>query len=190
MPQGDVWHTTRTGAVCSQHSRLCVDVLHWRNDMFGNVVCCTTRTTATMVYPPPHPHTQALAVLPIFTMPFYSASLVFMLIYLWSRYYPTADVKIWGLVNVKVQVKGWLQGVSPTFSSTLLASHRRCMSHLHSWWSKWPCLQGICLAGCLKIWQASLQGTCTTAWECGCAVLWVSVTRHPAGTQVLFSQRD
>lgn len=35
-----------------------------------------------------------------------------MLIYLWSRYYPTANVKIWGLVDVKVCMMNILHSTS------------------------------------------------------------------------------
>lgn len=51
-------------------------------------------------------HPQGLSLLPMFSLPFYGTSMVFMLIYLWSRYYPTANVKIWGLVDVKVLLFG------------------------------------------------------------------------------------
>lgn len=43
-----------------------------------------------------------MSILPMISLPFYGTSMVFMIIYLWSRYYPTANVKIWGLVDVKV----------------------------------------------------------------------------------------
>lgn len=45
---------------------------------------------------------QALAAIPILWTPFLGVSLVFMLLYMWSREYPNAQVNIYGLVALKV----------------------------------------------------------------------------------------
>lgn len=58
----------------------------------------------------------------MFSFPFYGTSMVFMLIYLWSRYYPTANVKIWGVVDVKVDC--YVYCVRLVVKTPML--HRRC----------------------------------------------------------------
>jgi Derlin-2/3 len=41
------------------------------------------------------------SAVPFFYMPFMASSLVFMLIYVWSRNYPTGNVSIWGMLNIQ-----------------------------------------------------------------------------------------
>lgn len=45
---------------------------------------------------------QVLSAIPIFWSPFLGISLVFMLVYVWSREFPNANVNIYGLVALKV----------------------------------------------------------------------------------------
>lgn len=45
---------------------------------------------------------QVLSIIPIFSSPFLGISLVFMLLYLWSREFPTAKINLYGLVTLKV----------------------------------------------------------------------------------------
>ena len=43
-------------------------------------------------------------MIPFFKFPFLASPLIFMLIYVWSRNFPTASVSIMGLVSVKVRI--------------------------------------------------------------------------------------
>jgi len=43
-------------------------------------------------------------LIPFFKFPFLASPLIFMLIYVWSRNFPTASVSIMGLVSVEVRV--------------------------------------------------------------------------------------
>ncbi len=43
-------------------------------------------------------------MIPFFKFPFLASPLIFMLIYVWSRNFPTASVSIMGLVSVEVRV--------------------------------------------------------------------------------------
>ena len=51
--------------------------------------------------PPPPPHRSLLG------LPFLSSSLVFMLLYLWSRENPNANTSIMGLVTLKAFYLPW-----------------------------------------------------------------------------------
>ncbi|XP_038712369.1 derlin-1-like [Tripterygium wilfordii] len=44
----------------------------------------------------------ALSAIPLLWNPFLGVSLVFMLLYIWSREFPTAQVSLYGLVTLKV----------------------------------------------------------------------------------------
>ena len=45
---------------------------------------------------------QLLSIIPFFYTPFLAVSLVFMLLYVWSREFPNANINIYGLVTLKV----------------------------------------------------------------------------------------
>lgn len=49
----------------------------------------------------------ALAAIPIFRVPFLGISLVFMLVYVWSREFPNAQISIYGLVTLKAFYLPW-----------------------------------------------------------------------------------
>ncbi|KAI4377641.1 hypothetical protein MLD38_015237 [Melastoma candidum] len=49
----------------------------------------------------------ALAAIPLFWTPFLGVSLVFMLLYVWSREFPNAQVNIYGLVTLKAFYLPW-----------------------------------------------------------------------------------
>lgn len=53
---------------------------------------------------------QALSAIPMLWTPFLGVSLVFMLLYVWSREFPTAQISIYGLVTLKVHS---LKPISP-----------------------------------------------------------------------------
>ena len=71
--------------------------------------CCASTALLGSLFslPPPHPPPTfllqaAAAALPFFSIYFLSSPLVFMLLYLWSREQPTANVSIMGFVTVPV----------------------------------------------------------------------------------------
>ncbi|GMP59607.1 hypothetical protein CsSME_00022828 [Camellia sinensis var. sinensis] len=49
----------------------------------------------------------ALSVIPWFRSPFLGVSLVFMLLYVWSREFPNANINIYGLVSLKAFYLPW-----------------------------------------------------------------------------------
>lgn len=48
---------------------------------------------------------QAASLIPLFKFPFLASPLIFMLIYVWSRNFPTASVSIMGLISVEVHIQ-------------------------------------------------------------------------------------
>ncbi|KAL5572524.1 hypothetical protein UlMin_022121 [Ulmus minor] len=48
-----------------------------------------------------------LSIIPIFETPFLGISLVFMLVYVWSREFPNANINIYGLVQLKAFYLPW-----------------------------------------------------------------------------------
>ena len=48
---------------------------------------------------------QAASLIPLFKFPFLASPLIFMLIYVWSRNFPTASVSIMGLISVEYTFK-------------------------------------------------------------------------------------
>ncbi|XP_057765218.1 derlin-1 isoform X2 [Salvia miltiorrhiza] len=48
-----------------------------------------------------------LSIIPIFSSPFLGISLVFMLLYLWSREFPNANINLYGLVTLKAFYLPW-----------------------------------------------------------------------------------
>jgi Derlin-2/3 len=61
-----------------------------------------------------------LSAIPIFTSPFLGVSLVFMLLYIWSREFPTANISIYGLVTLKAFYLPWaMLGMDVIFGSPI-----------------------------------------------------------------------
>ena len=81
--------------VHAKHMHVCVHLLRFHGIAWPSVSL-----------PPPHlpifPLQAAAAALPFFSIYFLSSPLVFMLLYLWSREQPTANVSIMGFVTVPV----------------------------------------------------------------------------------------
>lgn len=62
----------------------------------------------------------ALSIIPPFSSPFLGVSLVFMLLYVWSREYPDAQINIYGLVTLKAFYLPWaMLGLDVIFGSPL-----------------------------------------------------------------------
>ncbi|KAL5853458.1 hypothetical protein ACOSQ3_008576 [Xanthoceras sorbifolium] len=63
----------------------------------------------------------ALAAIPMLWTPFLGVSLVFMLIYVWSREYPSAQINIYGLVNIQAFYLPWaMLAMDVLFGASLL----------------------------------------------------------------------
>ncbi|KAJ4708130.1 Derlin [Melia azedarach] len=63
----------------------------------------------------------ALSAIPMLWTPFLGVSLVFMLLYLWSREYPNAQISIYGLVTLKAFYLPWaMLALDVVFGSPLL----------------------------------------------------------------------
>ncbi|XP_060213909.1 derlin-1 isoform X2 [Lycium barbarum] len=63
----------------------------------------------------------ALSAIPFFWSPFLGISLVFMLLYVWSREFPTANINIYGLVTLKAFYLPWaMLGLDVIFGSPIL----------------------------------------------------------------------
>lgn len=83
-----------------------------------------------------------LAAIPIFWTPFLGISLVFMLVYVWSREFPNAQINIYGLMTLKVCWRCiqsqifvvWFHFLCNRFGFRILVSNIE--AHLHpSWFS-------------------------------------------------------
>ncbi|KAL3825209.1 hypothetical protein ACJIZ3_021238 [Penstemon smallii] len=62
-----------------------------------------------------------LSVIPFFWSPFLGISLVFMLLYIWSREYPNANINIYGLVALKAFYLPWaMLGLDVIFGSPIV----------------------------------------------------------------------
>lgn len=62
-----------------------------------------------------------LAAIPIFWTPFLGISLVFMLLYVWSREFPNAQINIYGLVTLKAFYLPWaMLALDVIFGSPLM----------------------------------------------------------------------
>ncbi|KDO79933.1 hypothetical protein CISIN_1g035602mg, partial [Citrus sinensis] len=63
----------------------------------------------------------ALSAIPMLWTPFLGVSLVFMLLYVWSREFPTAQISIYGLVTLKAFYLPWaMLALDVIFGSPLL----------------------------------------------------------------------
>lgn len=63
----------------------------------------------------------ALSAIPFFRSPFLGVSLVFMLLYVWSREFPTANINIYGLVTLKAFYLPWaMLGLDVIFGSPIM----------------------------------------------------------------------
>ncbi|KAJ6822999.1 derlin-1 [Iris pallida] len=63
----------------------------------------------------------ALSIVPIFWNPFLGVSLVFMLLFVWSREYPNAQINIYGLVTLKAFYLPWaMLALDVVFGSPLV----------------------------------------------------------------------
>ncbi|URE09355.1 hypothetical protein MUK42_07799 [Musa troglodytarum] len=64
-----------------------------------------------------------LSAIPFFWSPFLGSSMVFMLLYLWSREFPTAQINIYGLVTLKAFYLPWAMLLLDTiFGSSIVPS--------------------------------------------------------------------
>ncbi|CAL9094073.1 unnamed protein product [Musa acuminata var. zebrina] len=64
-----------------------------------------------------------LSAIPFFWSPFLGASMVFMLLYLWSREFPTTQINIYGLVTLKAFYLPWAMLMLDTiFGSPIMPS--------------------------------------------------------------------
>ncbi|KAE9448717.1 hypothetical protein C3L33_19376, partial [Rhododendron williamsianum] len=64
---------------------------------------------------------EALSAIPGLWSPFLGVSLVFMLLYVWSREFPNANISIYGLVTLKAFYLPWaMLGMDVIFGSPLL----------------------------------------------------------------------
>ncbi|KAE8698395.1 Derlin-1 [Hibiscus syriacus] len=62
-----------------------------------------------------------LSAIPIFRTPFLGVSLVFMLLYVWSREFPNAQINIYGLVTLKAFYLPWaMLALDVIFGSPLI----------------------------------------------------------------------
>nr|KJB27179.1 hypothetical protein B456_004G282600 [Gossypium raimondii] len=62
-----------------------------------------------------------LSAIPIFRTPFLGVSLVFMLLYVWSREFPNAQINIYGLVTLKAFYLPWaMLALDVIFGSELI----------------------------------------------------------------------
>ncbi|WCJ42591.1 DERLIN-1 [Euphorbia peplus] len=62
-----------------------------------------------------------LSAIPIFWTPFLGISLVFMLLYVWSREFPNAQINIYGLVTLKAFYLPWaMLGLDVIFGSPIM----------------------------------------------------------------------
>ncbi|XP_009798903.1 derlin-1 [Nicotiana tabacum] len=63
----------------------------------------------------------ALSLIPFFRSPFLGISLVFMLLYVWSREFPNANINIYGLVTLKAFYLPWaMLGLDVIFGSLIM----------------------------------------------------------------------
>lgn len=63
----------------------------------------------------------ALSLIPLYESYFMGVSLVFMLLYLWSREFPTANINIYGLVTLKAFYLPWaMLGLDVIFGSPIM----------------------------------------------------------------------
>ncbi|KAL2928972.1 Derlin-1 [Bienertia sinuspersici] len=63
----------------------------------------------------------ALSAIPFFSFPFLGISLVFMLLYVWSREFPSANINIYGLVTLKAFYLPWaMLALDVIFGSPIL----------------------------------------------------------------------
>ncbi|OIT03637.1 derlin-1, partial [Nicotiana attenuata] len=63
----------------------------------------------------------ALSLIPFFRSPFLGISLVFMLLYIWSREFPNANINIYGLVTLKAFYLPWaMLGLDVIFGSPIM----------------------------------------------------------------------
>ncbi|KAI9191453.1 hypothetical protein LWI28_008634 [Acer negundo] len=78
-------------------------------------------STIALIYEPVFSHFQALAAIPMLWTPFLGVSLVFMLIYVWSREYPNAQINIYGLVTIQAFYLPWaMLAMDVLFGASLL----------------------------------------------------------------------
>ncbi|KAG9130102.1 hypothetical protein Leryth_012851 [Lithospermum erythrorhizon] len=62
-----------------------------------------------------------LSLIPFFWSPFLGVSLVFMLLYVWSREFPSANINIYGLVTLKAFYLPWaMLGLDVIFGSPIM----------------------------------------------------------------------
>ncbi|XP_009605271.2 derlin-1 isoform X1 [Nicotiana tabacum] len=63
----------------------------------------------------------ALSLIPFFRSPFLGISIVFMLLYIWSREFPNANINIYGLVTLKAFYLPWaMLGLDVIFGSPIM----------------------------------------------------------------------
>ncbi|CAL5400185.1 unnamed protein product [Camellia sinensis] len=84
LTDSKIWSPTGEWTISKAYSRFLVDDDLWSFHIIG-----------------------ALSVIPWFRSPFLGVSLVFMLLYVWSREFPNANINIYGLVSLKAFYLPW-----------------------------------------------------------------------------------
>ena len=73
-------------------------------------------------------------VVPFFRGYFHGSSLIFMLLYLWSKRNPNAPISLFGIMQLQAGWRGVRPGRQPRAQALLRASSRRgCQGHGSSW---------------------------------------------------------
>lgn len=127
---------------------------------------------------------QALSAIPFFQSYFLGVSLVFMLLYVWSREFPTANINIYGLVTLKVSIFICLHVINKNYTRSfsvpildlrirgglLNISNLACFHFYLSIWMAVACLCIMCrlsiYLGLCLLWMLFLvHHLCLIFWE-------------------------
>lgn len=86
------------------------EIKRCRSEMIKNLSFCFCRLLSSMF--------QVLSLIPFLRSGFLGISLVFMLLYVWSREFPNAQISIYGLVTLKVLWPGFIRRLLIGYSCT------------------------------------------------------------------------